>query len=97
MGKSESATFSVVGVDSNTSKIVVEVVIDSCEGQNSLTIFDSIETFEPFSVLEFVVATTEETTEEVIQTSSKLISRRPLSPPATRLTPRRFIIFVPRL
>jgi hypothetical protein len=49
MGKSDAATFSVVGVDSNTSKIVVEVVIDSCDGQNSRTIFDSIETLEPFS------------------------------------------------
>ena len=56
MGKSEAATFSVVGVDSNTSKIVVEVVIDSCDGQNSRTIFDSIETLEPFSAFEVVVA-----------------------------------------
>ncbi len=64
-------------------------MIDSCEGQNRRTIFDSIETLEPCSVVTFVVAVTEEATHTDVEEVAR--------PPATRLTPRRFIIFVPRL
>ena len=48
VGKLDSAAFQVVGVDSNEDKIVVEVVIDGCDKQDSLAIFNTVEALEPF-------------------------------------------------